>query len=46
MPGHAHCRMDEMRFWMAALTLALNDYDSGRLGGGELYRVRNCISSF
>lgn len=41
MPGHAHYRMDEMRFWMAALTLALNDYDSGRLCGGELYRVQN-----
>lgn len=39
--GHAHYRMDEMRFWMAVLTLALNDYDSGRLRGGELYQVHN-----
>lgn len=45
MPGYAHYRMDEMRFWMLALTLALNDYDSGRLRSGELYRVQNDFDS-
>ena len=40
MPDHARSREDEFTFWMAVLTLALNDYEGGRLQPEQLYRLR------
>ena len=38
-PQSGQGSLEEFRFWMAALTLAINDYDGGRIQPEKLYRL-------
>lgn len=37
--------LEEFRFWMAALTLAINDYDGGRVEPEKLYQIHLDLST-
>lgn len=45
MPDHARCREDEFTFWMMVLTLALNQYEGGRLEPENLYRLQGSVDT-
>lgn len=45
MPDHARCREDEFTFWMMVLTLALNQYEGGRLEPENLYRLQGAVDT-
>ena len=40
----AHCHEDEFAYWMMVLTLALNDFDGGRLAPERLYRLEGAVN--
>lgn len=45
VPDHARCREDEFIFWMMVLTLALNQYEGGRLEPEKLYRLKGGVDT-
>ena len=44
-PDHARSREDEFTFWMMVLTLAMNQYEGGRIGPETLYRLTGRVDA-